>query len=79
MPDVNFENYFTCDRIKENSFIYRWNLNNTPTSPIDRILIMADLINTCRSANQLINLRPDKRLRAKGLHVLFANQINLPE
>jgi len=74
MPDFNFENYFTCERIKKNSFIYRWNLNNTPPSPIDRILIMADLINTCRSANHLINLRPDKRLRAKGLHVLFANQ-----
>ena len=79
VSEINIESYFTRDKIKTNSFIYRWNLNNTPPSAVDRVLIMAELINTCYSTNYAVNLRPDKRLRAKGLYVLFANQTHLPE
>ena len=77
MLDIN--DYFTSEKIKNNSFIYRWNLNTTPTSPVERILIMANLITTCQNRGQKVNLRPDKRIRAKGLYVLFANELNLPE
>ena len=65
MTNLNVQDYFSCEKIKNNSFIYRWNLNNTPASPVERILILADLINACRARNQIVNLRPDKRVRKR--------------
>ena len=79
MTNINIKDYFSCEKIKNNSFIYRWNLNNTPSSPVERVLIIADLIKTCRERNQIVNLRPDKRVRAKGLYVLFANELTSSE
>jgi hypothetical protein len=76
---LDLDLYFTSQKMKTNSFIWRWNLNNTPSDPAERILIMSELIKKCRHQNQNINLRPDKRIRAKGLYVLFANNIIPPE
>jgi hypothetical protein len=36
---------------------------------------MAQLIEDCQQNNQKVSIRPDKRLRAKGLCVIFANDI----
>ncbi len=73
MSDFNLDHYFTSQQIKTHSTVWRWNLNNTPSQSSKRILIMAQLINYCKSLNQTVVVKPDKRLRAKGLSVLFAN------
>ena len=73
MPDFNLEEYFTSDQVKPTSIIWRWNLNNTPSEPTKRILILAQLINHCQSLNQKVIVKPDRRVRAKGLCVVFAN------
>lgn len=73
MSDFNLNDYFSPTQIKNSSTIWRWNLNNTPSDPTKRILIMAALINHCKSNNQTVLVKPDKRVRAKGLCVLFAN------
>ena len=67
--------YFTSSEIKPGSYIWKWDLNNTPPETSSRILIMAQLIRDCQQNNQKVSIRPDKRLRAKGLCVIFANDI----
>lgn len=67
--------YFTSNEIKPGSYIWKWDLNNTPPETSSRILIMAQLIEDCQQNNQKVFIRPDKRLRAKGLCVIFANDI----
>ena len=79
MTDFNLEEYFTSDQVKPNSTIWRWNLNNTPTEPSKRILIMAQLIQHCQTLNQKVMVKPDRRLRAKGLCVVFANTRTLED
>lgn len=79
MSDFILDEYFTCSQIKNSSTIWRWNLNNTPSDPTKRILILAQLINQCESQNQTVYIKPDKRIRAKGLCVLFANTNSLEE
>lgn len=73
MSDFNLEEYFTSDQIKSNSTIWRWNLNNTPSQSTKRILILAQLIKQCQDSNQKVIIKPDRRFRAKGLCVVFAN------
>lgn len=70
---LNFEDYFVCEKIKQSTEIWRWNLNNTPKDPAVRILILAELIKYCQNNGNLVKMRPDKRLRAKGLFALFSN------
>jgi len=65
--------YFTCDQIKPKTRIWKWDLNNTPSKTSSRILILAQLIKDCQQKNQKVLIRPDKRLRARGLCVIFAN------
>ncbi len=79
MAETDLDRYFTSQQIKSTSFIWRWNLDNTPSDPAERILIMSELIKKCKSENQNINLRPDHRIRAKGLYVLFTNAAIPPE
>ena len=69
------EDCFTCSKIKQNSFLWQWNLNNCPADQVQRVLLMAALINQCHENNQTVRIKPDRRSRAKGLSVIFANEL----
>jgi hypothetical protein len=79
LPDFNLHDYFTSDQIKPHASIWRWDLNKTPKSPVKRILLMAQLIQHCQDEDYVIQVKPDNRLRAKGLCVVFANKTNVPD
>jgi hypothetical protein len=71
MPS-NYKDYFIKQSISEHSVVFKWNLNTIPKG-VNQILLLADLIRGCQEENKIVEIRPDKRKRAKGLVVIFAN------
>jgi hypothetical protein len=71
---LNYENFFISYRVNPHSTVYKWNLNKIP-SGCDQILALAELITACKNQEKTVKLRPDKRKRAKGLLVIFANDL----
>lgn len=69
---LDYKDYFIKQAINETSVVFKWNLNAIPKG-IDQILLLADLIRGCQEENKAVEIRPDKRKRAKGLVVIFAN------
>lgn len=69
---MNYESFFISHKVTPHSTIYKWNLNKVPNG-CDQILILAKLITACKREKKSVELRPDKRKRAKGLLVIFAN------
>jgi hypothetical protein len=64
---------FLHKKIDENSTLFYYDLN-IKTNYTDYILALSSLIIEERNKGNHVKVRPDKRLRASGLHVLFSNK-----
>lgn len=64
---------FLFKKIDENSTLFYYDLN-LKTNYTDYILSLSALIIEERDKGNYVKIRPDKRLRASGLHVLFSNK-----
>ena len=69
---------FLSKKIDENSTLFYYDLN-IKTNYVDYILSLSSLIIEERDKGNHIKIRPDKRLRASGLHVLFSNKKSYDE
>lgn len=63
---------FHKKHLSEESLLFCFDLNNVPSSS-DQILKLAQLINFLEKENYICSVKQDKRLRANGLLVVFAN------
>lgn len=64
---------FLSKKLNEDSTLFYYDLNIKTNYP-EYILSLSSLIIQEREKGNYIRIRPDKRLRALGLHVLFSNK-----
>lgn len=67
-----FPDCFTKKQLSEHSFLFCFDLNKVPNTS-QQILKLAELINFLEKQNYICSVKPDKRLRATDLFVVFAN------
>jgi hypothetical protein len=68
--------FFKKETINEGSWFFKWDLNKVPKD-YTQVLILAELIKSQLNSKVEINIKPDKRKRAKGLPVVFVNKVFL--
>ena len=64
---------FLSKKIDEHTVIYFYDLN-IKIKYSEYILSLSSLIIQEKEKGNIVNIKPDKRLRASGLHVLFSNK-----
>lgn len=64
--------FFLCKKISDDVTLYSFDLNKVPNK-VDQIIYLSTLITKEQEKGNICYVKLDKRIRAKGLFVVFSN------